>query len=154
MKSVFHPVILWFGLPALAMAADPPTHDQLAFFEESVRPLLVKHCYECHSTEAEKVKGGLLLDTKEGWMAGGDSGEAILPGKPEESLVLETVRYSDPDLQMPPKYRLSEEEVGILSEWIAMGAPDPRSGEAVKKVSSIDWEKGKAHWALRFHSGL
>jgi hypothetical protein len=149
MKSVFHPVILWFGLPALAMAADPPTHEQLAFFEESVRPLLVKHCYECHSTEAEKVKGGLLLDTKEGWMAGGDSGEAILPGKPEESLVIETVRYSDPDHQMPPKYRLSEEEVGVLSEWIAMGAPDPRSGEAVKKVSSIDWEKGKAHWAFQ-----
>jgi hypothetical protein len=149
MKSVFRPVILWFGLPSLAIAADGPTHEQLAFFEESVRPLLVKHCYECHSTEAEKVKGGLLLDTKEGWMAGGDSGEAILPGKPDESLVMETVRYDNPDLQMPPKYRLSEEEVGVLSEWIAMGAPDPRSGEKVTKVSSIDWEKGKAHWAFQ-----
>ncbi len=102
-----------------------------------------------HSTEAEKVKGGLLLDTKEGWMAGGDSGEAILPGKPDESLVMETVRYDNPDLQMPPKYRLSEEEVGVLSEWIAMGAPDPRSGAKVTKVSSIDWEKGKAHWAFQ-----
>jgi hypothetical protein len=62
---------------------------------------------------------------------------------------METVRYDNPDLQMPPKYRLSEEEVGVLSEWIAMGAPDPRSGEKVTKVSSIDWEKGKAHWAFQ-----
>lgn len=149
MPPSFRHALLAIPFAAVPLAADEPTHEQLAFFEESVRPLLVKHCYECHSTEAEKVKGGLLLDTKEGWMAGGDSGEAILPGKPDESLVLETVRYDNPDLQMPPKYRLSEEEVSILTEWIAMGAPDPRSGEKITKVSSIDWEKGKAHWAFQ-----
>lgn len=129
---------------------DRPPHEQLAFFEESVRPLLVKHCYECHSTEAEKVKGGLLLDTKEGWMAGGDSGEVIEPGKPDDSLVIETVRYADPDLQMPPKYRLKEEEVAILEEWVSMGAPDPRTGTALaEKKPAYDWEKGKSHWAFQ-----
>lgn len=148
MKAAISLGAFFSGLSSLVMAAEPSSQEQLAFFEESVRPLLVKHCYECHSTEAEKIKGGLLLDTKEGWMAGGDSGEAIHPGKPGESLVIETVSYDNPDLQMPPKYRLSGEEIGILTEWIAMGAPDPRTGDKVTKVSSIDWEQGKAHWAF------
>ncbi len=137
-----------FALSGVAHAAEP-NHEPLVFFEQSVRPLLVKHCYECHSTESEKRKGGLLLDSKDGWMAGGDSGEVIEPGHPEQSLVIEMVRYENPDLQMPPKYRLSEEEVGILAEWVAMGAPDPRSGKVVAKTPSIQWEKGKAHWAFQ-----
>jgi mono/diheme cytochrome c family protein len=137
----------------VATATDPtatvPTAEQIAFFEGKVRPLLVKHCYECHSTEASKVKGGLLLDSKEGWMAGGDSGEAIELGKPDASLMIESVRYANRDLQMPPKYQLSEAEIAVLEDWVEMGAPDPRTGTVVKKASGIDWEKGRSHWSFQ-----
>ncbi|MCB1088046.1 MAG: DUF1549 domain-containing protein, partial [Verrucomicrobiae bacterium] len=139
-------VVAGFGT---AVSGAEPTADQLAFFEGKVRPLLSKHCYECHSTEAEKVKGGLLLDSKAGWMAGGDSGEAIEPGKPDSSLVMETVRYGNPDLQMPPKYKLADAEIDTLATWIEMGAPDPRMEAKVAKASGIDWEKGRAHWSYQ-----
>ncbi len=122
---------------------------QVEFFEAKVRPLLSEHCYDCHSERSEKVKGGLLLDTREGWQAGGDSGEVIDPGRPEQSLLVETVRYGNPDLQMPPKYKLSDDQIGILEAWVAMGAPDPRSGEVAGKAPAVDWEKGRSHWAFQ-----
>ena len=128
---------------------EEPGADQLAFFEGKVRPLLVKHCYECHSTGTEKLKGGLLLDSKEGWLAGGDSGDVIEPGSPDASRLIESVRYQNTDLQMPPKYQLSEAEIEVLENWVEMGAPDPRTGTAVKKSAGIDWEKGKQHWAFQ-----
>ncbi|MDZ4849258.1 MAG: DUF1553 domain-containing protein [Pirellulaceae bacterium] len=140
-----------FALGAIGTSAIAvePSPSQLAFFEAKVRPLLAKHCYECHSADSEKVKGGLLLDSKEGWLMGGDSGEAIEIGKPGTSLLIESVRYTDPSLQMPPKYQLSEPEIGILEAWIEMGAPDPRTGTMVKKAAGVDWEKGKNHWAFQ-----
>ncbi len=141
----------WLAFAAndhLALAVEP-TADQLSFFEAKVRPLLAKHCYECHSAEAEKVKGGLLLDSKEGWTIGGDSGDAIEPGNADDSLLMESVRYTNSDLQMPPKYQLSEAEIEVLENWIEMGAPDPREGVHVAKAAGIDWEKGKTHWAFQ-----
>ena len=131
------------------LAAEEPSADQLAFFEAKVRPLLAKHCYECHSAKAEKLKGGLLLDSQEGWTAGGDSGDAIEPGNAAGSLLMESVRYKNPDLQMPPKYQLAEAEIAVLETWIMMGAPDPRTGTNVAKAAGIDWEKGKSHWAFQ-----
>ena len=131
-----------------ATAEEPPA-EQLAFFEAKVRPLLVKHCYECHSTRAEKLKGGLLLDSREGWTAGGDSGDVIEPGNVAGSLLIESVGYKNPDLQMPPKYQLAEAEIAVLTSWIEMGAPDPRIGTTVVKAAGIDWEKGKSHWAFQ-----
>jgi len=74
------------------------------------------------------VKGGLALDSKDGWMKGGDTGVAIVPGKPEESLFMNAVKWADRDLQMPPKKKLPPEELAILEKWISMGAPDPRHG--------------------------
>lgn len=97
------------------------------FFEKKIRPLLTEHCAECHS-DAKKVRGGLRLDSFEGWSAGGDTGEAIIPGKPEESLLLEAVKYEDEYLKMPPKGKLSEGAIKDLEEWILRGAPDPRRG--------------------------
>jgi len=132
----------------IAFTAEP-TESELAFFEGKVRPLLAKHCYECHSTESGKLKGGLLLDSKEGWLAGGDSGEALEPGKPDTSLLIQSVRYTNQDLQMPPKYQLSEAEIDVLEAWVEMGAPDPRAGTKVAKVSGINWEKGQAHWSFQ-----
>jgi Protein of unknown function (DUF1549)/Protein of unknown function (DUF1553)/Planctomycete cytochrome C len=145
---------IWQVLTLLAISSVPvgaadPTAQELAFFEGKVRPLLVKHCYECHSLQADKAKGGLLLDSKEGWTAGGDSGDAIELGQPKNSLLIEAVRYTNKGLQMPPKYQLTEAEVAVFESWIEMGAPDPRTGGKVTKAAGIDWEKGRNHWAFQ-----
>ena len=145
---IFPAIILLILGNLLAVAQEQ--RDKIAFFESKVRPLLLKHCYDCHSQEADKIKGGLLLDTREGWKAGGDSGDVIVPGNPGKSLLMETVLYSDPDLQMPPKYKLKALEIDILKKWIAMGAPDPRDGrKPVKMSSSIDIREGRKHWAFQ-----
>src|SRR5438034_7897906 len=73
------------------------------FFEKKIRPLLVENCYQCHSAQSEKVKGGLLLDTREGVLKGGDTGAALVPGDPEKSLLIKAVRHTDKELQMPHK---------------------------------------------------
>jgi cytochrome c553 len=127
-----------------AFAADP-TPAQLQFFENKVRPVLADNCYKCHSQQAEKVKGGFLLDSREGLLKGGQSGPAIVPGDPEKSLLIKAIRYTDPDLQMPPKSKkLSDEQIADLTTWIQMGAPEPAAaGTAVKK----NWDSGKSHWA-------
>ncbi len=133
------------------MAAQASAADGVAFFESKVRPLLVKHCYECHSQEAGKQKGGLLLDRKEGWQIGGDAGAAVIPGNPGKSLLMHSVRYEDEDLQMPPKSKLPQQDIRILEQWIAMGAPDPRDealAEVVQK-SAIDFNAARQGWAFR-----
>ena len=119
------------------------------FFESKVRPLLIKHCYKCHSESAGKRKGNLLLDRRSGWQTGGDSGPAVSPWKPGQSLLLKAVSHEDPDLQMPPDYQLKRSEIGILTQWIASGAPDPRTGEVATATSSINIETGKNHWAFQ-----
>src|SRR5688572_15304673 len=105
------------------------TSDQIEFFEKKIRPTLAEHCYKCHSAGAEKIKGGLLLDSREGWVKGGDSGSAISPGKPDESLLIKAVRYTDPDLQMPPKEKLPDPQIKDFESWVAMGSPDPRRAQ-------------------------
>ncbi len=100
--------------------------DSAAYFEKHIRPLLIKHCYQCHSHESGKAKGGLQLDSREGWSEGGDSGPAITPGEPSHSLLLKAVSYKNTDLQMPPEKRLSTSDRDHLFEWIAQGAYDPR----------------------------
>lgn len=124
------------------------------FFEQKVRPLLVDRCYKCHSTESEKVKGGLYLDTKEGWLRGGENGPAIVPGDPEKSLLTKAVRYLDPNLQMPPKARLTEGQIADLVSWIKMGAPDPRVGKAGGKAGdapkvAYDFAEARKHWSFQ-----
>ena len=83
-------------------AANPDAAQGVAYFEKHIRPLLAKRCYQCHSTRANKSEGGLRLDTRSGWSVGGDSGPAIIPGDVEASLFIRAVRYTAPDLQMPP----------------------------------------------------
>lgn len=152
LNSNFAPLALLLAtvlIPFSLSAADLPANEE-AFFENKVRPLLAEHCYDCHSEKAKKIKGGLLLDSSKGWRAGGDSGDAIEPGKPGKSLLMETVKYADPDLQMPPKYKLKAQEIDVLEKWIAMGAPDPRTGASPKAVTSAgDPDKGKDHWAFQ-----
>ena len=100
------------------------------FFERRVRPLLAEHCYGCHSAKAEKVKAGLLVDSREGLLKGGESGPAVVAGKPEQSRLIEAVRYSNPEFQMPPRRRLSDEQVAALVRWVELGAPWSGGGRA------------------------
>ncbi|SIO61595.1 Planctomycete cytochrome C [Singulisphaera sp. GP187] len=133
-----------------SVAAAAPGQDGNTFFEKNIRPILVERCYECHSKQSKKIRGGLSLDLKDGWVKGGDLGPSIEPGKPDTSLLIQAVRYDDEDLKMPPKGKLSEREVALLTEWVAMGAPDPRSGDAPTPAKTqIDAESGRSFWAFR-----
>jgi hypothetical protein len=127
------------GLLVLAGAACPPSASAqpprapadptgVDFFEKKVRPLLAARCYGCHGAAAAKVRGGLRLDSREAILAGGNSGPAVVPGDPNRSLLIKAVRHSLPDLRMPPKKRLSPDEVADLSAWVKRGAPAPPAG--------------------------
>ncbi|MHC5544358.1 c-type cytochrome domain-containing protein, partial [Singulisphaera rosea] len=118
-------ILLGLGLASPTLAG-PTDAEGIAFFEKNIRPILVERCYSCHSTQAKKIQGGLSLDTKAGWEKGGDLGTSIEPGAPDKSLLIEAVRYKD-DLKMPPKGKLPDREVALLTRWVAMGAPDPRT---------------------------
>ena len=118
------------------------------FFEKRVRPVLVERCYECHSATAKKLKGGLRLDTREGLSAGGDSGAAVLPGNPEESLLIKAVRRLDKDSAMPPKQALDDAQVADLVAWVKMGAPDPRVAAEQKSKPAYDFAAARNQWAF------
>ncbi len=111
------------------------------FFAEKIEPLLRERCSKCHSHE-EKIKAGLALDSRSGWEQGGDSGPAVVPGKPDQSLLIEMVRWADEDHQMPPKEKLPAEEIALLEEWVKRGAPDPRQLDGPES-DPLDW------WSLR-----
>jgi hypothetical protein len=132
-----------------AAALGAPNPYQIKFFEQHVRPVLSEHCYKCHSAKAEKLKGGLLLDTRAGWMNGGDNGSVIVPGQPEKSRLIAAVRHADKDLTMPPKKKLTAAQIGNLVRWIRMGAPDPRAGKAPPPRGKLDVEAGRSFWAFQ-----
>ncbi|MDB5298643.1 MAG: Protein of unknown function (DUF1553)/Protein of unknown function (DUF1549)/Planctomycete, partial [Phycisphaerales bacterium] len=122
--------------------------DDVEFFEQKIRPLLVEKCYQCHSAQAKKLKGGLLLDTKRGVLQGGDNGPAIIAGDPDHSRLIEAVRWGNKDLQMPPKERLTPEQVANLATWVKQGAPDPRTGPSAPFVGpAIDYAEARKQWA-------
>src|SRR5215212_2772294 len=118
----------------VARAADP---DAVAFFEARVRPVLVERCYSCHG--ADKQKGGLRLDSRDALRTGGDSGPALVPGKPDESRLVRAVRHADKSLKMPPDKKLPAEQVADLAQWVAAGAVDPRDS-APGASADADWE--------------
>ena len=137
------------ALLPLAAHAEVPG-EGLEFFEKNVRPLLATHCYDCHSVESDKIKGDLLLDSRDSILRGGTGGPAMVPGDPDGSLLIETVRYTNPDLQMPPKTRLSPREVADLEKWVAMGAPWPDEAppELPANYKPFDLEARKReHWS-------
>ena len=119
----------------------------IVFFEKKIRPLLADHCLKCHDGSNGKSKGGLTLDTRVGWEKGGDTSPAIIPGKPDDSLLYKALLYTHADVKMPPKKeggKLTDEQITSVREWIVMGAPDPREGEG-KKLSGLTPE-ARAHW--------
>ena len=143
MIAAMKPLAILLLASSSALAADPAG---ITFFEQKVRPVLVEHCYSCHSAEAKKLKGNLYLDSKAGWQKGGDSGESVIvPGKPEASLLIRTVQHLEADMEMPPKKpKLPDAVIADLVTWVKMGAPDPRDG------AKIEAKRGdKSWWSLQ-----
>jgi mono/diheme cytochrome c family protein len=141
-------------LTASLLAAEPIaiTADQSAFFETRIRPVLVEKCYKCHSTTGDKIKGGLLLDTRAALLKGGDTGPAIIPNDPEKSLLIQAIRHTNEDLQMPPKGKLTDEQIADFVTWVRMGAPDPRTDSPStneESASAAFTAAERAHWAFQ-----
>ncbi|MCE9564054.1 MAG: DUF1553 domain-containing protein [Planctomycetes bacterium] len=143
--------------PAFAQAPDKEQDKAaFAFFENKIRPVLVKECYSCHSANTRSgiggtrgPKGGLALDTRDGLLKGGDSGKSIVSGKPTESLLINAL-HGDGVSTMPPKGKLSEAVIADFEKWVKMGAPDPRTEAATAvAVAGIDIEKGKQFWSFQ-----
>ena len=152
-RQIFVTALVWvFATTSTFLAADSPAVEGEKYFETHVRPLLVEHCYKCHSSRSQKREGGLLLDSMAGWSVGGGKGPAIVPGDVDASLLISAVRYTDPDLQMPPDNALPNDVVAVLERWVAMGAPDPRdheSAEEIQRGNPSDPIAGRDHWAFR-----
>ncbi|TWU42827.1 PSD1 and planctomycete cytochrome C domain-containing protein [Novipirellula artificiosorum] len=150
---VFSAIVLALlcSMPSPVGADAPgPTREGLDFFETSIRPLLVDHCYECHSREADEKAGDLYLDSATAMLRGGARGSVLSRQNPIDSLFLTAIRYDDADLQMPPDGKLDSEVIQTFQRWIEMGAPDPR-GEVTEPtvLSGSPMDKDpRSHWAF------
>ena len=125
----------WLALSAVISAgvhtgraapAAPPaafSREQIQFYEQQAQPILADNCYKCHSHQADKIKGDFLLDSREALLKGGETGPAVVPGEPEKSLLIKAVRHIDEDLQMPPKKKLSDQQIAVLVQWVKLGVP-------------------------------
>ncbi len=139
---------------AFAAVEAKPDAAQTAFFEKNIRPVLATKCYKCHSADADKVRGGLLLDTRDGLRKGGEAGPAIVPGNPGESLLIQALHSKDKDTAMPPEKSGGKLPASVISDfetWVKMGAPDPRAGAAAAVVAKkeIDFSKAREFWAYK-----
>lgn len=144
LSTTLLPWVILVAMSPPATAADPG----LEFFEKKIRPVLIEHCHQCHASDAKKLGGGLLLDHREGWLTGGDSGAAIEPGKPDDSLLIKAIRYDDESLKMPPKGKLPATVIADFVAWVKLGAPDPREKPSRPK-SGESWEetmRQRADW--------
>jgi hypothetical protein len=150
-------VLAGWGAAAADLLAQPRagkeeaalTPEQTAFFEKSIRPVLVKECYSCHATTAEKIRGGLTLDTRDGSRKGGENGPAVVPGDVKKSLLVKAIRHDDEVKPMPPKKKLADDVVADFEKWVALGAPDPRDVATRVNKYEIDLVKGRQFWAFQ-----
>lgn len=135
--------------PARAEFSSP--EDGVRFFEEKIRPVLAEKCYSCHSADSEKLKGSLQVDHVSHLLAGGDTGPSLVPGKPDDSLLVEAIAYGNPDLRMPPKERLTPSVVEDFRKWVAGGAPWPEEPVPQAGKSDVfDLEQRRSeHWSWR-----
>lgn len=140
-------VVCSLNLSVGVSASDADNSAKLAFFETKIRPVLVQHCYECHSADSKIVRGGLQLDSRTSTLKGGDSGPSFVPGQPEDSLLLSAMRHES--LQMPPKSRLPEQVIADFELWIRDGAVDPREENRPTKLKPVDYEAARSHWAFQ-----
>src|SRR4051812_4104667 len=148
-KSICLCAALLFRVLMAAVDAAEPSAEQIEYFESKVRPIFAEQCYTCHSEKAEKLKGGLRLDAPDAILKGGDTSPAVIPGDVEGSLLIKAVRYTDPDLKMPPKNKkLSAEEIASLETWVKMGAMLPKSIAASRPADEIAKVRAR-HWAFQ-----
>ncbi|MBI3861949.1 MAG: PSD1 domain-containing protein [Planctomycetia bacterium] len=141
-------VLLCAAVPIRADGTDP---QQIEFFEQKIRPVLVQHCYACHSEKAAaggKLKAKLMLDTREGVAKGGETGPVVVAGKSGESLLMKALRYDG--LEMPPAGKLPENVIADFARWIDTGLADPRDGKAAQpKPREIDLAAGRRFWSFQ-----
>jgi len=132
----------------LPLAAAEFSALDLEFFEKKIRPVLVEHCYKCHSAGSKKLKAGLRLDHRSGVLKGGDSGPSVVSGKPEQSRLIEAIGYDNVDLEMPPRGKLTGEQIADLTEWVKRGAPWPKESVASGTQKEFNLAERRAeHWA-------
>src|SRR5215207_9731156 len=126
----------WICLAVLCapVTAQPP---DAGFFESKIRPVLATKCYACHSSNLKSPMGQLVLDTKAGLLKGGVGGPVVVPGKPAESRLLDALRYTDQNLQMPPAGKLADSVIADFESWISGGAPDPRGKAAAGSQTTV-----------------
>lgn len=141
-------VPLIYGAPPVKESAD------VEFYEKRIRPILVRHCYECHSEAAKEQQGGLLLDRQTGWFKGGETENAVVAGDVDGSLLIKAVRYQDERFQMPPTGKLDSTSIGLLEEWIRRGALGSRNdlgNTAFSRLGDQEYlfEKAKSHWSFQ-----
>jgi cytochrome c553 len=142
-------IFVVFWSTAAAVRADaPPSDADLQFFENKIRPVLVERCYKCHSEKEGKDKGGLLVDSRSALLKGGDNGPSLVPGKPDESILIQAITYANQDLQMPPKGKLPDAQIADLKEWVRRGAPWPaEQSTGGGRGPAFDIQRLKAeHW--------
>jgi len=127
------------------------TAEQTEFFEKKIRPVLAERCYGCHGPESKPPAGGLRIYTRDGLRKGGDSGPAIVPGDPAESLLIEAISYRNPDFKMPPSGKLKDQQIADLTEWVKMGAPDPReeAPAAALAKKGINFTEARKFWSFQ-----
>ena len=151
------PILAGLAVQLSAASAAPAQNTSAAeqeglhYFETHVRPVLVEHCYKCHSKNADKLRASLLLDSKAGILKGGDSGKIIVPGKADESLLIRAIRYQVEDLEMPPKKKLPPRAIEQIVHWINLGAALPEDGTQLKAQGpAFDFDKfRREHWAFK-----
>ena len=146
-------LLAWLAAVGTVAGASEIDPADLEFFESKIRPVLVERCYQCHGGDPAKIRGGLILLDAEGVRAGGDSGAVIVPGSPEDSLMIEALHYEGLT-QMPPDGKLPAHVIADFEQWIRRGAPDPRTGGqqtvvATRTAETFDYGPGREHWAFR-----
>ena len=144
-------LIVFISVGPLYAADREPLPGELDFFESRIRPILVNHCYKCHSESSKQAKGGLRLDSRESVIKGGDSGTAVIPGHVNESLIIQAVAYDGGFYDMPPSGKLSEIQISDLKKWVQSGAADPRKavGDTQMTGSKSSSTAAKNHWAFQ-----
>src|SRR6516165_9544169 len=138
-----------FTLPEVRLRATEPAPEAAEFFAKKVRPLLIERCLECHSEQ--KQKGGLNLSSRTGLLEGGARGAAVIPGKPDESLLIRAIHYKDKP-RMPPKKKLPDQEIELLTRWVQMGLPWPEEGSQNSDTQSQQspfTEEQRRFWAFQ-----
>ena len=132
--------------PVAAPAPGAPIDaDGIEFFEKNIRPVLAEHCFACHAVGAIKLRGNLLLDSRQGVVKGGQGGPVIVAGEPDKSRLIQAIRWTDPNFQMPPTKKLSPEQIEKFEQWVKMGAPDPRDDASERGDQAAHRGGGRPH---------